>query len=122
MWLGLSVRVGEANGVASRRLPGRGGEHEFTAVNTYEEKKLKLEASETELRSLTSRLDFPEVIFFVELKEKYSDLKLSSSDVLILGTRNRVDDVRRARQCTSSESISAGRRAAALWSQWKAMS
>ena len=118
MWLGLIVRVGEANGVASRRLPGRGGEHEFTAVNTYEEKKLKLEASETELRSLTSRLDFPEVIFFVELKEKYSD----SSDVLILGTRNRVDDVRRARQCTSSESISAGRRAAALWSQWKAMS
>ena len=42
MWLGLSVRVGEANGVASRRLPGRGGEHEFTAVNTYEEEKLKL--------------------------------------------------------------------------------
>ena len=47
--MGLIVRVGEANGVASRRLPGRGGEHEFTAVNTYEEKKLKLEASETEL-------------------------------------------------------------------------
>ena len=46
--MGLSVRVGEANGVASRRLPGRGGKHEFTAVNTYEEKKLKLEASETE--------------------------------------------------------------------------
>ena len=47
--MGLIVRVGEANGVASRRLPGRGGKHEFTAVNTYEEKKLKLEASETEL-------------------------------------------------------------------------
>ena len=47
--MGLSVRVGEANGVASRRLPGRGGEHEFTAVNTYEEEKLKLEASETVL-------------------------------------------------------------------------